>query len=317
MSLMQREPTAAQSHASQLNSLRSTGPRTKRGKAIVRRNAVKPRPISKVVAHSLSVLGERPAELDAAHLALAEAMQPRDAWEGAWVRDITTLRWRLERLQRAEVGIMALRRRKLQNQRQRETFPAMGSDSLHLLSLLPLVGFTGLPDSPMKFRRTLQYLGELRRVVETKFFQEDASGYFTLLYGKDPGPHAAILRTQFQTLVKNHQEGRHEAAEENRVALLVELDREIVNFEQLEFLYAEEHQEHDPLLRDADVLLPAPELEAIMRYETHLENQIERKLRQFYARRREGTRSPAAVRQEAVEGTPSDHDDSLSASAGA
>ena len=35
------------------------------------------------------------------------------------------------------------------------------------------------------------------------------------------------------------------------------------------------------------MLLPSQELDEIIRYETHLEDQIERKLRQFYARRRE------------------------------
>jgi hypothetical protein len=34
-------------------------------------------------------------------------------------------------------------------------------------------------------------------------------------------------------------------------------------------------------------MLPTEELDGLIRYETHLEDQIERKLRQFYARRRE------------------------------
>ena len=41
------------------------------------------------------------------------------------------------------------------------------------------------------------------------------------------------------------------------------------------------------------LLLPSQELGEIIRYETHLEDQVERKLRQFYARRREPVLVPA------------------------
>ena len=55
----------------------------------------------------------------------------------------------------------------------------------------------------------------------------------------------------------------------------------------MQALYAEEHLEANSLQEDAELLLPAQELDEVIRYETHLEDQVERKLRQFYARRRE------------------------------
>ena len=61
------------------------------------------------------------------------------------------------------------------------------------------------------------------------------------------------------------------------------------NDEGLQALYAEEHLEANSLQEDAELLLPAQELDEVIRYETHLEDQIERKLRQFYARRRESS----------------------------
>ena len=67
----------------------------------------------------MEALGERPADFEQMHQALAAAMEPRDAWEAAWVQDIAILRWRLEHLQRAEAGVVALRRRTL-----REPAPA-------------------------------------------------------------------------------------------------------------------------------------------------------------------------------------------------
>jgi hypothetical protein len=75
-------------------------------------------------------------------------------------------------------------------------------------------------------------------------------------------------------------------------AILDELDKEISDYEQLEALYVAEHLAEDPLQQDAELLLPGPQLDEVIRYETHLEDQIERKLRQFYARRREPVLAP-------------------------
>jgi hypothetical protein len=78
----------------------------------------------------MKALGERPADFEQMHQALAEALEPRDGWEAAWVQDIAILRWRLEHLQRAEVGILAVRKRRLAGERQRESMPASGASDL-------------------------------------------------------------------------------------------------------------------------------------------------------------------------------------------
>jgi hypothetical protein len=287
MSLMTREPSPAQSSASRANSLCSTGPRSERGQAASSRSLLKPRPFSEVVTRSLQALGERPADFEQMHEALAEAMGPRDGWEAAWVQDIAILRWRLEHLQRAEVGVVALRRRRLQNQRRRAAAPPTGSAALELNSLVGFWGFTGIPDSAMKFHQVIAILTQLRNIVRTELFDGDNSMYFMLLYGKAPGPHAAVLKSHFDSVAKNYKEDDPDDTLEARKSVLAELDKEIADWEQLQSLYAAEHLEADPLQEDAELLLPNQELDVIIRYETHLEDQIERKLRQFYARRRE------------------------------
>ena len=88
MSLIKREVSPAQSSASRVNSLHSTGPRSERGKAIASRNALKPRPFSLVVARSMAAMGETPRDFELMHQALVDAMAPRDGWEAAWVQDI-------------------------------------------------------------------------------------------------------------------------------------------------------------------------------------------------------------------------------------
>jgi hypothetical protein len=287
MSLMKREPSPAQSSASQANGQRSHGPRSERGKAIASRNLPKPRPFSEVVARSMEALGERPEDFEQMHEALAAAMEPRDGWEAAWVQDIAILRWRLEHLQRAEVGILAVRKRKLAGERKRESMPASGVADLGMRQQIPLVGFTGLPDSSWKFQQVIQMLRQLRDLVRVGDFEKDGVVYFDLLYGKKPGAVGATLRGRFEGLSKRDAEGKVPEGDHEQISLIAGVDQEIENYEQKQALYAAEHREDDPVRQDADLLLPSQELDEVIRYETHLEDQIERKLRQFYARRRE------------------------------
>jgi hypothetical protein len=301
MSLIKREPSPAQSLASRANSGSSTGPRTAQGKEMVTRNLRKPRPFSEVVASSLAALGEHPEDFEQMREALSAAMQPRDAWESAWVQDIAILRWRLEHLQRAEAGVVALRRRRLVAQRRRASTAPGGSASLELKSMIGLVGFTGIPDSALKFEQVIEYLNQLRDIVRADMFDQDATPFFAILYGKGLGPQGTLLKARFDTLAKSYKEGKVEAAQEGRKLFLADVNKEIKNYEQLQAFYAAENLDTDPVLLDAELLLPSQELDEVIRYETHLEDQIERKLRQFYARRREPVLRPPDSLPEAVE----------------
>ena len=151
MSLWKREHSPARSAASRTNGARSRGPQTPQGKAIALRNPLKGTGESEVMESSLAALGESREESEKKHQALAEAMQPRDAWEAAWVRDIAALRWRLERLQRAEAGVVALQRRRCDRGRQRAAFPPTGSRAISMSSSISLLGFAGITDSTEKF----------------------------------------------------------------------------------------------------------------------------------------------------------------------
>jgi len=92
MSLWKREHSPARSAASRTNGARSRRPQTPQGKAIALRNPLKGTGESEVMESSLAALGESREESEKKHQALAEAMQPRDAWEAAWVRDIAAPR---------------------------------------------------------------------------------------------------------------------------------------------------------------------------------------------------------------------------------
>jgi hypothetical protein len=287
MSLIKREPSPAQSIASRANSLRSTEPSTERGKAISSRNLPRPRPHSEVVAHSIEALGERPGDFERTHKALIAAMEPRDGWEDAWVQDIAILRSRVERLQRAEVGVLAMRKQKHAGDRQRENMPPSGFADLGQSQQIRALGLTGLRDSPWKFQQVLEMLHNLRDLVIAGMFEADGVVYFNLLYGENPGMQGAMLRGPFQVLSKRQAEGEVPYGDPGQVALTASVNREIEHYQQRQALYMAEHKDNDPVRDDADLLLPSQEMGDVIRYETHLEDQIERKLRQFYARRRE------------------------------
>jgi hypothetical protein len=303
MSLITREATPAQISASRANSQRSTGPRSERGIAASSQSLMKPRPFSDVAARSMEALGERPGDFELMCTALSAAMEPRDAWEAAWVQDIAILRSRLERLQRAEIATMATERRRLNAQRQRAASPPTGSAGLEIQNLVGVLGFTGIPDSVMKFQKVIEYLHDLRDLISAQMFDQDITPYITILFGTTPGPQATLLKARYDTLANFYKEQRFEAIDEGRKLLLADVDKEIEHYEQLQSFYTAEHLDADQVQRDAELLLPEHVLEGIIRYETHLEDQIERKLRQFYARRREPLPRHTEARTAASEGT--------------
>ncbi len=287
MNLIKREPSPAQIAASRANGRLSTGPRTPRGRGSTSRNLAAPRPFSRVVAQSMRAIGERTADLDRTHRALAAAMQPRDAWESAWVQDIAVLRWRVARLQRAEVGVLAVRKRKLSGDRKRKHLPPSGVADIGIRDRITLLGYCGLPDSTWKFQQIMNLLEAVRDLGRGRMFEPENIIYFDVLYGKSPGHAGAIIRQKFEALSKRQAKGGVPDRDDEQIELIAAANQELDHYGQRQALFAAEHRDDDPVRKDADLLLPAEELDEIIRYETHLEDQIERKLRQFYARRRE------------------------------
>ena len=212
MSLIKRESSPAQSRASRANSMRSTGPRSERGKAVSGRNLLKPRPFSQVVAHGMEALGERPERFrkDAQGLGISHGAARRLGGRlGAGHRH-TALEARA--LAPRGGGSGGLTQAQAADQRIRAAAPPTGPDALEVHNLASLWGFTGIPDSAMKFQQVIACLTQLRDVARGEQFDEDSPSYFSLLYGESPGPYAAILRARFERVAKKYKEGHPEAA---------------------------------------------------------------------------------------------------------
>jgi hypothetical protein len=172
--------------------------------------------------------------------------------------------------------------------------------------LLAMAGYSGLSDSPEKFRMILSALQCLRDAVVEDRMDESAWNWFGIIYGKAPGLIAASIEIEFKCLQELPEEADAETREWAKQALIVRLEDELNNWKQLMEIYREEELGLTASRSDADLLPPADDLDKIIRYEAHLEDQIERKLKQFYGRRRESVCREEEVSMPALNQRPAE-----------
>lgn len=90
--------------ANRRNALKSTGPKTARGKGIVRLNAMKHGFFAKEVDYLIAYLRERPSEFKSLHNQLRETLQPVGKLEELLVEKIALCFWRSRRALRCEIA---------------------------------------------------------------------------------------------------------------------------------------------------------------------------------------------------------------------
>ena len=93
-----------QLQANRENALRSTGPKTEKGKAVSRCNALK----HGMTATSILLPDEEQKVFEAFSANLYQDLQPVGALEGFLVERVVALAWRLKRIGRVETGIYIL-----------------------------------------------------------------------------------------------------------------------------------------------------------------------------------------------------------------
>ena len=132
----------AQIAANRLNARKSTGPRTPRGKAAMRRNPLR----HGLSAATLVLFYESEAEFERFRHDLALDFEPVGAEECALVEQIAILRWRLRRASRAEAALV-----NAEVDRRRELLAGGASKTLHPI------------DAGMIFDGRIQTMGTLAR----------------------------------------------------------------------------------------------------------------------------------------------------------
>src|SRR5271169_5847905 len=192
---MLRKPpkrTRALLTANRNNSQLSTGPRTARGQAISRRNALKHWGRAETIRPLLVALEEEPGEFDRVRDALYRALAPGDEFEELIVDDMADVHWRIRRMVRGEAAAQAKRRRERKTlEEEREARYESGKFHDLERATIPTLGFVGLQDSPVKFQNVLEILKTIGELVRYGGFQGEVVVYLQQLYGHNPGRRAA------------------------------------------------------------------------------------------------------------------------------
>jgi len=240
-------------------------------------------------------LGEDPAEFQMLRESLRKAFQPQDGFEEMLVTDMAEIRWRRQRLLRAEVGLLATQKKEFQIQRELDVSdvregPARAAAEAYLASF----GLVGQERSYRNCAEILSALANFKEFIEAEGFQKDNRVFLECVYGREGTLRSRHMTSQFDKCCNHPQAGRSAEQEVQRKAFVRELDEQIGRYGRLFELYQARDFETTQSMQDAQLVLTQEDLDKIMRYEAALERQFERKLQQLVAWRR-ASREPAAV----------------------
>ncbi len=282
MSLIERRSTEAAVAASRANSLKSAGPTTASGKLRSRMNALE-HGMRAEVGPALPELNERAEDLEKLKMEFWCKFEPRDDFEGGLLEQMAENRWRRRRVVRAESSLLLAHRFEFDLEHAR----AQASESRSPASAgeadrAQETGLASLPDSGPKFSFILQCLRAARQTVESEGFSEAGLKRLEAVYGPHPGLAGAAVLSCYRECQKTLPDGsQQEESPQYRTEFLALLDGEIGNFEELQDLHQASRDELAAALRETLSILPNSDLSRILRYETFLDRQYERLLKQL------------------------------------
>jgi hypothetical protein len=235
-------------------------------------------------------LGEDPAAFEQLSESLRQALSPRDGFEQMLVEDMAEIRWRRQRLMRAEAGILATKRRGFEIDRQWKVANfGKGLAGVANDMLSPDMGLAALRPSDENFAQIIDFLEVLKYVVETEGFREEDFWLLKAVYGEKPSYTGRYLTGMFN---RGREEAKVESGKDSgevegtRRVFLESLTREIASYTKLaELHHARDVEVTEPLM-DSQLIPSQEDLRKITDYEAALERQFERKLQQLVAWRR-------------------------------
>jgi hypothetical protein len=276
--------------ANRANSLKSTGPQTVVGKAQSSRNSMKYGVFARVQVASMKELGEDPAAFEQLSESLRQAFCPEDGFEQMLVADMAEIRWRRQRLMRAEIGLLASQKREFSIQREwKEANYGKGSNEEGKVVSYPKMGLVSLGPSAENIAEIIDLLEDLKHSVETEGFAEGEFWRVQAVYGEKPSYTGGYLMDLFDRApkwVKGDPVRYSEEVEVFRRPILKTLTREIAFFKKLADLHNASDEKVTEALMDGQLIPSQEDLRKIMDYEAALERQFERKLQQLVAWRR-------------------------------
>ena len=292
---MKRTTSAKQIAANRRNAMKSTGPRTARGREASRMNAFKHGILSRQVLVQGRVLQEDEAELEALHRRFWEQFQPEGPLEEMLLDQIVTAHWRLRRALTAESGEIALSVDRRQRGHSRGRSPAVQwmewtvlGDPVHAMQGSS-IGSSILCDWLTGLREKVEAAGSLPEAEVQK------------LAGRLGENECHLVRPLKEFLQR--QQADAASPEKHQAGLLAFLDGQIRGF-QLNLERRAVEEEYEAEASQAAAVLPSGEvLDKIMRYETKLERQMYRAMAQLerVQRMRSGEAVPAPLSVEVTD----------------
>lgn len=284
MGLIRRPTTEALVEANRANSLKCTGPVTDVGKVNARLNAVKHGIESLVGCLALPELGEYRADLSRIREDLRECFSPHDHFESILLNQMVDNRWRRRRAVRAESSLLAAQRLQFELEYgQKLAGEGRSPGAMGEARLAAASGLVALPDSPAKFNLILQCLRAAQDAVRREGFGDEGLRRLETVYGPDPGLAGAILLANYRQRREDGKEEAEEAAPDasSRQVFLEMLAAEIACFEKLLELHETTAASLAEAHAGAQNALSQSDTQRFTRYETFLDRQFERLVKQF------------------------------------
>jgi hypothetical protein len=315
--------------ANRRNAKKSTGPRTRAGKARSRWSALKHGRYLQPHAETLRHLDEDPREY--AHL-LRETLQsypPANPLQRMLVEDVARLRWERLRIQRAKEAKLAKRLQEWEHE-QRRGLAELDQESSNISQAEVLEsGLRRAKDSPAKFRELMQFLEVLEGIVARGDLTRENRELLFGIWGKNPTMRGAQIISLFERFRKRggapvednvemsgeeeastprdaeaggeaETEGQENAGEDwaereergvyaGLKMALAEEFRDVVEEYQL---YLAEHADRSRTARDA-CLAPCEDGEwsLLLRWESLIDREMERKIKLYLLMRRRARRT--------------------------
>jgi len=280
--------------ANRNNALKSTGPKTARGKAVVRMNAFKHGVFSKGVVVQGLQIRERSKEFQQLRERLWDELAPVGVVEELLVDRIVTTHWRMRRALTAEAGEIALsvdgghwQRKKKGPQRFWSLFNGL-SDTLTEMEQ-SASGLSYLIQVLKELQEQVTRDGEVTEAALERFrsgfgamgnsLTRELEGLRKELLAHPGGSSAEALKGEIQRAILGRIEGR-------------------LNLYRLMSEECEDREEREEAARQAAEVLPSPEVvDRIQRYEGKLERQLYRAMNQLerLQRRRSGEAVPPPI----------------------
>jgi hypothetical protein len=241
---------------------------------------------SKSLAGGLALpqLGEDYGDLDQIRKDLRTCFHPYDRFELHLLDQMVENRWRRRRAVRAESSLLAAQRLKYELEYgQKLAGECRSAGATGQARAAAASGLAALPDSSAKFNLILQCLRAAQEAVGREAFGEEGMKRLEAVYGQDPGLAGAILLTNYRQRQETATGRVPDAAPDvsSRQAFLEALAAEIACFEKLQELHETTAVTLAVAGAGAQNALSAPDAQRFTRYETFLDRQFERLVKQF------------------------------------